>query len=281
MDDGYRDDGYRGDCVHSFFPPRQGAALLARAALAASLLYAGQAAALCEEPAAAAAGGQCVHINEVRHPERKSYRAMAAGLDAFEAHHALAPRAREVRFQLIPGPGVASGSPHDLTLRIVGNATAISVPVSADGSFVLPRSAQADGDDADVVANRPQDQFRWQASVRSDDVPPGTRRLGDLRLQCQVGSAIARKETPFWMRTLIAASLRSTDWCAGDKLKMGTHSDPAIASATLLDGGHRIALPVKNAGTSFQAPLGDSRYGDDTLIELVYKDTGDGPPASL
>ena len=48
--------------------------------------------------------GQSIHVNRIRNPELKSYRVMAAGLDAFDDHHALAPKAREVRFQLIPGP---------------------------------------------------------------------------------------------------------------------------------------------------------------------------------
>jgi len=225
--------------------------------------------------------GQTIHVNSIRNPELKSYRVMTAGLDAFDDHHALAPKAREVRFQLIPGPGTPADIMQDVALRIAGNDTTITVPLSADGSFVLPRSAQADSEDADLVTNKKQGQFRWQASVRSDGVPSGMRRLGDLRLQCQVMVAIAKKETPFLIRTLVATKLRTTDWCSADALKMGTHSDPAIASATLLDGERRVALQVKNGGTSFLAPVGDTRYADDTLIELVYKDTGDAPPASL
>ncbi|KAB0324450.1 hypothetical protein LSO07_11875 [Janthinobacterium sp. PLB04] len=235
-----------------------------------------------DTPADAAADtSQSVHVSSIRNPELKSYRVMAAGLDAFDDHHALAPRAREVRFQLIPGPGVAADALWDATLRIVGNETAISVPLSADGSFVLPRSAQADSDDADLVTNQKKDRFRWQASVRSDDVPPGMRRLGDLRLQCQVGIAIAKKEMPFLLRTLVATKLRATDWCSAIELKMSTYSDPAIASATLLDGGRRVALQVKNGGTSFLAPLGDTRYADDTLIELVYQQDAASAPSAV
>ena len=230
---------------------------------------------------AAADTSQTIHVNSIRNPELKSYRVMAAGLDAFDDHHALAPKAREVRFQLIPGPDAPADIMQDVALRIAGSDTTITVPLSANGSFVLPRSAQADSEDADLVTNKKQGQFRWQASVRSDDVPPGMRRLGDLRLQCQVTVAIAKKEIPFLIRTLVAAKLRTTDWCAADALKMGTHSDPAIASATLLDGERRVALQVKNGGTSFLAPVGDTRYADDTLIELVYKDAGDAPPPSL
>lgn len=231
-----------------------------------------------EAPADASQSG---HVNSVRNTELKSYRVMAAGLDAFDDHHALAPKAREVRFQLIPGPDAPADAMQDLALRIAGSDTAISVPLAANGCFVLPRSAQADSDNADLLTNKKKDQFRWQASVHSDDVPPGMRRLGDLRLQCQVSIAIAKKEMPFWIRTMVATMLRTTDWCSADALKMGTYSDPAIASATLLDGERRVALQVKNGGTSFQAPMGDTRYADDTLIEMVYRDPAGAPPASL
>lgn len=225
--------------------------------------------------------GQSIHVNSIRNPELKSYRVMAAGLDAFDDYHALAPKAREVRFQLIPGPDAPADIMQDVALRIAGSDTTINLPLSANGSFVLSRSAQADSEDADLVTNKKQGQFRWQASVRSDDVPPGMRRLGDLRLQCQVTVAIAKKEIPFLIRTLIATKLRTTDWCSAGALKMGTHSDPAIASATLLDGERRVDLKVEKAGRSFLAPIGDTRYGDDTLIELVLKDAGEAPPPSM
>lgn len=243
-----------------------------------AILALGHSAAHAEAPADT---GQSIHVNSIRNPELKSYRVMAAGLDAFDEYHALAPKAREMRFQLIPGPGTPADIMQDVALRIAGNDTTITVPLSADGSFVLPRSAQADSEDADLVTNRKQGQFRWQASVRSDDVPPGMRRLGDLRLQCQVMVAIAKKETPFLIRTLVVTKLRTTDWCSADALKMGTHSDPAIASATLLDGERRVDLKVEKAGRSFLAPIGDTRYGDDTLIELVLKDAGEAPPSSM
>ena len=243
-----------------------------------AILALGHSAAHAEAPADT---GQSIHVNSIRNPELKSYRVMAAGLDAFGEYHALAPKAREMRFQLIPGPGTPADIMQDVALRIAGNDTTITVPLSADGSFVLPRSAQADSEDADLVTNRKQGQFRWQASVRSDDVPPGMRRLGDLRLQCQVMVAIAKKETPFLIRTLVVTKLRTTDWCSADALKMGTHSDPAIASATLLDGERRVDLKVEKAGRSFLAPIGDTRYGDDTLIELVLKDAGEAPPSSM
>ncbi|NBV16147.1 hypothetical protein [Janthinobacterium sp.] len=276
--------------VHSFFSPGKPVFLLSCAALAAGLLYASHAAAqagtTADQPPEAQAEapaetGRSIHINSIRNPELKSYRVMAAGLDAFDEYHALAPQARDVRFQLNAGTGAPADAMQDLALRIAGNETSITLPLSANGSFVLPRSAQADSEDADLITNKKKGQYRWQASIHSDGVPANMRRLGDLRLQCQVTIAIAKKEIPFWVRTLVGTMLRTTDWCSARELNMGTRSDVAIASATLLDGAQRIALPVNNAGKTFLAPIGNTRYADDTLIELVYLDAAGAAPASL
>ncbi|MGK5010512.1 hypothetical protein [Janthinobacterium sp. MDB2-8] len=224
--------------------------------------------------------GQSIHINSIRNPELKSYRVMAAGLDAFDEHHALAPKAREVRFQLVAGSRAPADAMQDLSLRIAGNETAIALPLAADGSFTLPRSAQADSEDADLITNKKKGQYRWQPVIHSDGVPAGMRRLGDLRLQCQVTIAIAKKEIPFWVRTLVGTLLRTTDWCSSERLKMGTRSDAPLASATMLDGEQRIALKVEKEGRSFLSPIGDTRYADDTLIELIYQQDAAGAPSA-
>lgn len=237
-----------------------------------------QADAPAEAPADAS---QSIHINSIRNPELKSYRVMAAGLDAFDEYHALAPRAREVRFQLIAGSGAPADAMRDLSLRIAGNESAIPLPLAADGSFTLPRSAQAESEDADLITNKKKGQYRWQPAVHSEGVPAGIRRLGDLRLQCQVTIAIAKKEIPFWVRTLVGTLLRTTNWCSAEQLKLGTRSDVPLASATLLDGERRIALKVEKEGRSFLSPIGDTRYADDTLIELIYqRDAAGAAPAS-
>ncbi|MDO8067048.1 hypothetical protein [Janthinobacterium sp. SUN206] len=230
--------------------------------------------------AAPAETGQSIHINSIRNPELKSYRVMAAGLDAFDEYHALAPGAREVRFKLVTGSRAPADAMQDLALRIAGNETSIALPLAADGSFTLPRSAQADSEDADLVTNKKKGNYRWQPSIHSDGVPAGMRRLGDLRLQCQVTIAIAKKEIPFWVRTLVGTLLRTTDWCSAEQLKLGTRSDVPLASATLLDGERRIALKVEKEGRSFLSPIGDTRYADDTLIELVYQQDTAGTPSA-
>lgn len=240
-----------------------------------ALLATSHAAAQADAPADA---GQSIHINSIRNPELKSYRVMAAGLDAFDEYHALAPQAREVRFQLVAGSGAPADAMQDLSLRIAGNETSIALPLAADGSFALPRSAQAASEDADLITNKKKGNYRWQPVIHSDGVPAGMRRLGDLRLQCQVMIAIAKKEIPFWVRTLVGTLLRTTDWCSARELKLGTRSDLALASATLLDGEHRVALKVEKEGHSFLSPIGDSRYADDSLIELAYQQDAAGAP---
>jgi hypothetical protein len=76
---------------------------------------------------------------------------------------------------------------HGITLRVLGDHIAVPVPVAEDNTFVLPRNAQALDEDAAVVANRKTTSMTWRAQVITPGLPPGTRRLGDLRLECLVG----------------------------------------------------------------------------------------------
>lgn len=220
-----------------------------------------------------------VHVSGMRNPELKRYRAMAAGLDAFEDDHELAPDAKELRFKLRARASAAPGALDNLTLHITGDTVSIPVPIAADGSFVLPRSEQADDEDADLMLNKKKGGYRWNADVRSAGVPAGMRRLGDLRLECKVMVAVAKKEMPFWVKALINSFLLTTDWCGVEKLQMSSRADRKIASATLVDGELRKRLHLSDEGNSFVAPLGERQYSDNALIEFEYA-PADLPPAN-
>lgn len=213
---------------------------------------------------------QPVHVSGMRNPELKRYRAMAAGLDAFDNRRALAPAARELRFRLRARASVGPQAMDGLTLHITGSSASIPVPIAADGSFVLPRSKQAHDEDADLILNKKKGGYRWHPQVRSEGVPAHMRRLGDLRLECQVLVAVTRKEMPFWTRALINGFLLTTDWCSVEKLQLYTVADRKLAGAILVHGNERRPLPLRDEGNGFVAPLGDRRYPDDTLIELQF-----------
>lgn len=228
--------------------------------------------ATCAQAQPVPAEQEPVHVSGMRNPELKPYRVMSAGLDAFEDHHDLAPNARELRFKLRPRASAPPDAMDNLSLRIAGDTISIPVPLAPDGSFVLPRSEQAYEENADLQLNKKKGSYRWQPDIHSPYVPTTMRRLGDLRLECQVKVAIAKKEMGFWIKALVNSFLLSSDWCNVPKLQLHTAVERKLAGATLLYGQQRIRLHLSGDGEGYVPPLSDRTYPDDTLIELKYAD---------
>jgi hypothetical protein len=154
-----------------------------------------------------------VEIQGVRNPDMKSYRAVVAGLDAFEDHHALAPAVTELRFLLSARAGTKPPSGDPLYLRIVGNGDPVPVPIAADGTFTIPRVQSAIDDDADLILNRKKGVLKGRPDIRSPGLPDNVRRLGDLRLECQVMVAIAKKEVGLMLNLFINTMAMTSNWC--------------------------------------------------------------------
>ena len=127
-----------------------------------------------------------VQVDGLADPDEQPYRRMLKGMDAFERYHALAPDA-QLRFRLysrLPGVKVAG-----TRLVIQGDELLLPLVLDDDLAFTLPRNTQALQDDAQVTTNRHARSFAWATDVRTPGLPPGTRRLGDLRLECEVDRA--------------------------------------------------------------------------------------------
>lgn len=209
---------------------------------------------------------QTVEVSGVKNPELRSYRNLLAGLDAFEREHKLAPHADTLRFILKPQqPGAVIDG---VTLHIAGGDTDIAVPVAADGGFVLPRSQAGDDNDADLILNRKRGTFSGKPEIRSTSVPADMRRLGDLRLECQVMIAIAKKEINFAIRAVATVALGGGDWCASSRVHYGTQAPWPSDSATLVHGQRREQISPGRHQKYFTMPLQDASWPDDTLIEF-------------
>jgi hypothetical protein len=239
-------------------------------ALALLLLCAGAGAAQKDEDVHA------VEVNGFRNPEMKSYRAVVAGLDAFDDHHRLAPKVPQLRFRMLSRNGSADGIEDKLALRIASDDESISVPVT-DGLFVVPRSESAYDNKADLIFNRRKGSYQVVPEIRTPGLPDNVRRLGDLRLDCKVRVAIAKEEIPLWATLTINSILLSSDWCGKIKQKVGfSYSSPqAVAKATLAEGERSVEL--KATGHRYSVPVGDTSWSDEALVELQYaqEKTGD------
>jgi hypothetical protein len=214
---------------------------------------------------------QSVSINAIKDPEIKAYRSMLAGLDAFDKHHALAPEAPTLRFVL---SSLSDDTGFDFThtkLSIRGDTVSIPVAIDTDNSFVLPRNKQAEDDDADLILDLRKGKIRGRPDVRTPGVPVNMRRLGDLRLECEVRSAIAKAEMNFVFRGAIAAATLGRGLCNSPNMRMGFFVGKNIKGVTLLSDTRREPL-TSFSGPNYFPPVGDKSWPDNTLVEFRFDD---------
>jgi hypothetical protein len=227
-----------------------------------------------------------VTVAYVRDPVDKSYRKMIAGMARFDKERHYAPQA-SLRFRLLPRlPGARMDG---ITLRVAGDGVSLPLTLAPDNSFVLPRSEQALREDAAVVANRKSTSMTWRAWVQTPGLPPNTRRLGDLRLECRVGmeSGLISNTSPIfgWLSDALTSPEQVCGQADGNylffaerplfnvRLRHGTRSAD-LPFAMLYAGGSqtRETLPFCDCQVlldrSYYAPLWDASWPDDTLVEF-------------
>ncbi len=159
---------------------------------------------------------------------------------------------------------------------------------------LLPRDALALQENAQVIPNRRALSMTWRTDIRTPGLPPNTRRLGDLRLECRVGmeAGLISNSSNFIGR-LTSAVLDTPAYCDKPAPLYLFFADRPLFSVTLVSGQHReilaIATLYANASDdtgmqgnlpycdcevlldrTYVLPLGDRRWPDDTLVEFEY-----------
>lgn len=233
-----------------------------------------------------------VRVQSTRDPVDKSYRKMVKGMERFARAHALAPDA-SLRFRLLPRVPTVDMS--GITLRIAGDSLSIPVPVAPDNSFVLPRIDAALREDAAVVANRKTTSMTWRAQILTPGLPPGTRRLGDLRLECLVGveAGLVSNSSPLfgWVADALTTPEQVCNSPNGNylffaerpifavRLRAGSGPDARVDTLPfhmLYAGGEQTRADLQYCDCqamldrTFYAPIWDRSWPDDTLVEFEY-----------
>jgi hypothetical protein len=241
-----------------------------------------------------------VEARALRDPVEKSYRKIVRGMDLFEQRHSLAPNA-SLRFKLLPRSRDTNMA--GVALSIVSENITIPVPVAADNTFALERFQRALDEDAVVLPDRKARSMTWRTDIRTPGLPPNTRRLGDLRLECLVGeeAELISDFLPFFGD--IARLLRGRDYCNQREVQYLFFAERPLFSVALVAGNRREVLSVDRlyAGISrnpmtrnelqhcdcevlidrtYYAPLADPSWPDDTLLEFEYMDDGVASTAS-
>jgi len=217
--------------------------------------------------------------------DEKTLAQLLAARAAFEAHHALAPRAG-LGFRLY-----ARLDERDLArLRLYRVSGDDREPVALDAHqrFTIDPAWTAPGADPKAVlqTNLPDGAVAWKVDVRTPGFDGETRRLGDLRLECEAdtfhGNLQRGLRTP--VSALLAADGKlcqlddSEVWFAeepvfGVTLRHGTHerrlpyrylhgSDGTMALASLFD------WPFQLRDRTYFLPLDDRAWPDDTQVVM-------------
>jgi hypothetical protein len=274
------------------FPARRSLCICAAVAQTALVALCG--AAYAQEKAGGSRNDPAVTVTALRNPVDKPYRKMIAGMDRFEKRHALAPAA-SLRFKLLPRH--RGTNMKGIELEIVGDSFTIPVEIAPDHTFVLQRDRNALKENASVRPNRKAATMTWRTEIRTPGLPPNVRRLGDLRLECEVGmeTGLISNEPPSLFGLLAAVAPEGPDYCYRDDPRYLFFADRPVFSVALVAGARREVLSVDQlyGGASrnpewkaelrycdcevlvdraYSLPLGDPSWPDDTLVELEYMD---------
>ena len=205
-----------------------------------------------------------VNIKGIRDPDWKPYSAMLKGVKRFEEKHALAPGA-QLRFILEPRH--ADVDMRAIALRLESDDAAMAIPLGERNIFTLPVEQGPLYEKAELSVNRKAGSVRWIPYVRSAAASDTIRRLGDLRLACEVHWAIDKDTLPFAMRTAMGALGGPCNFVS----QKGTYSfsEPRrITAATISYNGK--SAPVPFSGSSFTPPLREQDWSDDSVVELTF-----------
>ena len=226
-----------------------------------------------------------------RDPVEKSYRNMLRGMDLFDAQRSMSPNST-LRFKLLPRK--QDTDMKSIEMEVIGSTVAFAVVVAPDGTFTLERNPQAFDENAQVIPNRKAQSMTWRSDIRTPGLPAGTRRLGDLRLECRVGmtSGLISNSSNIIGR-LTQAVLNTPAYCDRKAPLYLFFADRPVFSVAMHSGSRREVLSIDKLYASasddpglksdlpycdcevlidrtFVLPLGDLSWPDDTLVEFEY-----------
>lgn len=225
-------------------------------------------------------------------PVEKSYRKMIRGMDLFDKERALLSPQGSLRFKLLPRR--PDTDMKRIEMEVIGTTVDFAVPISPDGTFTLARNPLAYDENAQVSPNRRAQSMTWRTDIRTPGLPPNTRRLGDLRLECRVGmEAGLISNTSNIVGRMVKVLLDTPAYCDRQVPLYLFFADRPLFSVALVAGQRReiLSIDMLYAAASddpklkdelpycdcevlvdrtYVLPLGDRSWPDDTRVEFDY-----------
>src|ERR1044071_5330193 len=171
---------------------------------------------------------------------------------------------------VVPASALAHGKPkddpvavpsmRDIQLEVVGDSFAAPVALAPDNTFALERRAAALKENASVRPNRKAKTMTWRAEIRTPGLPPDTRRLGALRLECEVGmqAGLISNYRPLLFGLLDPFLREGPEDCRRKEPRHRFFAERPIFGVTLVAGDRREALPLARLyGGAGRGPTGE------------------------
>jgi hypothetical protein len=197
-----------------------------------------------------------------------SYSDVMKGLEAYDLHRILAPNAQpRFRAVYINYP-VKDPDKNKLTLSLKYGEKTVDIPLADDQSFTLPAIEPALEKDAQLRLNRNKDEFQIVSDIHSPNEPINGRRLGDLRLQCEMNWAFF--DLNFFVSgvgTVLGGP------CHNDLLSLFWRAPKPLAAISLVYGDRQQSLPadrIKKNGLIFSTPLNDQSWPNDSIVKFEF-----------
>jgi hypothetical protein len=197
-------------------------------------------------------------------PSQIAYKNLMNAMDAYQENRAYAPKA-PLRFIVQPlNPAeVLSG----LTVAISGGTLNASLQVDKDGTFEAPNLEPAIAKNSLIVINRREGTILLKPYVNSFNAASDTRRLGDLRLECEITWAMEKDDLSIIERSALRLI---GGLCGSSQSKVTYRVIKKLQGANLVSGGRKLALPIDKTGYGFSPPVHDRSWPDDAIIELDF-----------
>ncbi len=179
----------------------------------------------------------------------------------------------------------------DVGLELMTRDGRVPVTLDQDGRFAIDDAWRSLDPDAKLRSRLRDGRVTWRADIRSPGSTTRTRRLGDLRLQCEASfwSGVARGTTGSFKA--MNRMLRSTlNGCDSKWFGWSAFADEPVFGIRFVHGDKAMHVPLRQIGglgdpsfpgydwayalreSMYRLYLGDNRWPDDTIVEFQYID---------
>jgi hypothetical protein len=210
-----------------------------------------------------------IQVSGLAKPKRASLNQFREALQAFAKHRKAMAPAGPLVFEIIPWEksGVSTDNLDNVRLAFVSKTGRVPIAIDANHRFTLPDLSLL-SDDYKLFSNVGKKPIIIFPRIYSPGTDLANRRLGDLRLECQVGWGFFKSEIPIFMR----AGFGLVGGCASKRVVINNRLPKPIANVTITDGGKTapIALNPK-LPSSYRPPIYDKKLSNEARVRIVFK----------